>query len=129
MVHASPEVVAIWRNTRGLGHTPSLFIEEYWVNGSERLFEVWLYRNDFRPAQDNFLGETETLDELNADTLNAYFHDKEHGFQCRREINRRGWTWGNVAAFASHIKSIKRLVRKTNDDSNRDISSRVGLES
>lgn len=116
MVHATPEVVEVWRGTRGLGQTPSIFIEEYWVNGPERLLEVWLYRNDFRPAQDHFLGRTETLEGIDADTLNAYFHDGEHGFQRTRKTSRRGWTWGNVAAFASQIKSIKRFIRTGGED-------------
>tara|TARA_R110000824_G_scaffold272180_1_gene460692 strand:+ start:3426 stop:3755 length:330 start_codon:yes stop_codon:yes gene_type:complete len=107
-MQASPETIAIWKSTRSLGHIPSIFIEEYWVNEPEQCFEIWLYRKGFRPAQDNFLGRTETLDGLDADTFNEYFHDKEHGFQKDCDIGRRGWTWGNVAAFASTIKHIKR---------------------
>jgi hypothetical protein len=112
-IHPNREVVAVAEHTRPLGRTPSLFIEEYWVNGPEQHFEEWLYRKGFRPVWDHFLGSTETLDGIDADTFNAYYHDKEHGFQVDRERSRRGWTWGNVAAFASRIKSIKRFTNRS----------------
>jgi len=110
MVQVSPEVIAVWKQTRSPGQVPSLFIEGYWVNRPEQCFEVWLYRKGFRPASDNFLGKTETMEGLDADTLNEYYHDREKGFMHDRDNSCHGWTWGNVAAFASAIKSIKRFV-------------------
>jgi len=111
MVQASPETIAIWKKTRRLGSTPSIFIEDYHVNSSEEMFEVWLYRQGFRPSWDNFLGKTEILEGLDADTFNEYYHDPTHGFRSTLVHQRRNWTWGNVAAFASNIKHIKRFVR------------------
>lgn len=110
-IHPAREVVAIADSTRQLGQTPSMFIDNYYVNGAEQCFEEWLYRRGFRPAWDNFLGKTETLDGLDADTLNEYFHDREHGFQKNKDKSKNSWTWGHVAAFGSRIKQIKRLVR------------------
>jgi hypothetical protein len=113
--------------TRPLGRTPSLFIDEYWVYGAEQCFEEWLYRHGFRPAWDNFLGATETLDGIDADTLNAYYRDVQRGFQSDRKRSRRGHAWGNVAAFAARIKSIKQFVREQHVDDT-GISSTVGVE-
>lgn len=110
-IHPAREVLAIAGQTRALGHTPSIFIDDYYVNGAEQCFEEWLYRNDFRPAWDNFLGKTILLVGLDADTLNEYFYDREHGFQRDRDKSKNSWTWGNVAAFAFRIKQIKKLVR------------------
>ena len=115
MVQASPETVSIWKKTRRLEHTPSIFIEDYNVNDSEEMFEIWLYRQGFRPSWDNFLGKTEILERLDADTFNRYYHDPEHGFLSPLGYQRIGWTWDNVAAFASNIKHIKRFVRKENN--------------
>jgi hypothetical protein len=112
-IHPAREVLTIASSTRPLGRTPSIFIEDYWVNEPEKGFEIWLYRRGFRPVWDNFLGATRTLNGIDVDTFNAYYHDKEHGFQVSQDFQQRGgWTWGHVAAFASVIKSIKLLVRK-----------------
>ena len=113
-IHPAREWVSINNESRELGRTPSIFVEDYWVNGSERLFEEWLYRNGFRPGWDNLLGESKTLEWLDAGILNDYYYDKKYGFQQDRDRARRGWTWGNLAVFSSKIRTIKKLVRRRN---------------
>lgn len=114
MVQALLEAGAIWGKTQRPDKTPSIFIEDYWVNELEEMFEVWLYHRGFRPSWDNFLGKTETLERLDADTFNEYYYDQVLGFRSTQTRGCCGWTWGKVVAFASNIKLIKRLVRKEN---------------
>jgi hypothetical protein len=112
MVDPTAETVAIWLQTRKLGRTPSLFIEDFQVNEFEEWLEVWLYRHDFRPVWDNFLGKVEILEGVSADILNEYYFDQIQGFATIPARQRQHWTWGHVAGFASRIKHIKRFVRK-----------------
>lgn len=120
MVNATAETVAFWRQTRRPGRTPSLFIEDFWVNEPEEWLESWLYRHDFRPAWDNFLGKVEVLEGISADVLNEYYLDQIEGFATVPAHRRQYWTWGHVAGFASRIKHIKRLVRSEGYVSNRE---------
>lgn len=113
MITLTKEAATVAAATRGIGKHLSMFAaSEYWLTGPERLFEVWLYRNGFRPADEHYLGATELLDGLTADILNSYFHDKEYGFSKDSVPHKSQWTWGHVAAFASKVKQIKQLARK-----------------
>jgi len=73
-VHAEPEVVSVPIMPFGRGMRldllrPSAFIEDEYVRGPERWFEEWLYRHDFRPVWDNFLGKTIEQDGIDANTF------------------------------------------------------------
>jgi hypothetical protein len=102
--------IAVVVKQRKVGCHPSIFIQDFYVNDKERFFELWLYKNGFRPAFENYLGATVTHNGIDTAIVNQFYRVLVNTANSQgSEFNFAG-EWNSLLYFATKINHIKQLV-------------------